>query len=375
MSNVKISYVGSGLDYSGYGQANRAFITALYLAGVDVTTETCVQVRQETDVGWEGSLVQSLENRKINYKIKIIHLTPDLYPKYMEDNMYHIGHLFWETDKLPKDWVPYCNKMQEIWTSSPNMEEIIRRSGVNIPTYSFPQPIDSNRSDKKWGRYAVPYHKGYLFYSVFQWIERKNPRALLNAYWEAFKGVNDVGLMLKVFRQDYSRGEFEKIKDDIRQWKASFANPMALPPVYLIKELMTYDRLFKLHNTADCYVSADRGEGWSRPIMEALLMGKTVISTARGGIHEYLKPEHYFAIDSEYVGVEPQTWVPFYTNQMKWAEVNKEDLKTAMIYAYKNPEIANSKGIIAKEYIKANFNYFTVGQRLKERLEKIWRAL
>ncbi len=41
--------------------------------------------------------------------------------------------------------------------------------------------------------------------------------------------------------------------------------------------------------TFDCFVSAHRGEGWGVPQMEAMLMGKPIISTSCGGIHEHLK--------------------------------------------------------------------------------------
>src|SRR3990167_8969609 len=115
-------YQGTYFDPSGYGEANRNFITALYLAGVNITTERVIQVSERAEFGWTGNLCKQLENLDIDYKIKIIHLTPDLYPKYMESGKYHIGHLFWETDLLPKEWIAPCNKMDEIWTASPRQQ-------------------------------------------------------------------------------------------------------------------------------------------------------------------------------------------------------------------------------------------------------------
>ena len=97
--------MGTGLDSSGYGSANRADIVSLYVSGVDLTTELIAQTTERTDFGWNGNLCDALRDRQIDYKIKILHITPDLYPVYMEKGKYNIGRLMWEVDKLPKEWV------------------------------------------------------------------------------------------------------------------------------------------------------------------------------------------------------------------------------------------------------------------------------
>src|SRR3990167_6844370 len=199
METLSVKYTGAFLDHSGYGQAGRAFVASLHLAGVDVTTETAVHVKEKTHFSWEGELCYSLQNRDIPYKIKIVHLTPDMYESYIEPKKYHIARLAWETDRLPKGWDRFCNQMGEIWTSSAHMVELFKKSGVRVPMYHFPEPIDVTMGDKNYGKFGVPTHTGYLFYSIFQWIKRKNPRALLKAYWKAFEGQDDVSLLIKTF--------------------------------------------------------------------------------------------------------------------------------------------------------------------------------
>ena len=374
MSSTPVCYLGSGRDLSGYGSANRAFIAALYIAGVDITTETVVQLRDQTQLGWQGELWKSLEGRKIPYKVKIIHLTPDIYPNYMEKGAYHIGHLFWETDKLPKEWVEPCNKMGEIWTSSSNMAELFKKSGVKVPIYWFPQPISIHDADRDLGRFQIPNHKGFLFYSIFQWIERKNPKALLTAYWEAFQGRDDVSLLLKTYRVTFDNEEFNKIRDDIQQWKRErlFKH---YPKVFLCKSLLTHEQILKLHQTGDCYVSSDHGEGWNRCVQEALLMGKPVVSTARGGIHEWITNDIYYPVNSTYVPVKEQSWIPWYTKEQNWAEVDKEELKSRMLEVYRNQVGAMAKGVLAKDYIKDQFSFHRIGEMMKQRLTEIYKAL
>ena len=372
--NIAVRRIGTHQDYSGYGEANRQMTTALHTAGVDITIKTIAQVGERVHHGWEGELCRSLEGRDIPYKINMIHLTPDLYPRYIENGKYNIGELFWETDKLPKEWIEPCNKMGEIWTSSESMAQVFKASGVKVPIYAFPQPIDIGRADKNFGRYDIPGHKGYMFYAIFQWIERKNPKALLQAYWEAFTGRRDVTLLLKTYRVNFNKEEFLKVEEDIMRWKREFRLPH-YPQVVLVRSLLDRDKLFKIHQTADCFVSADHGEGWNRCLHEALLMGKPVISTARGGIHEYLDSDLYFPIPSTYLPVKEVPWIPYYKEGQRWADIDIEKLKEAMLFAFTNRDIAKAKGSLAKGFIKDNLSHHKIGGRMRRRLEQIYKGL
>ena len=365
-----VKYCGTFTDHSGYGSANRAFIAALYTGGVDLTTELVVQVIDHADHGWTGQLARSLLERNINYKVKIIHLTPDMYPRYMEKGKYHIGHLFWETDRLPTGWIQAINRMQEIWTSSQAMADLFRSCGVKVPIYSFPQPLDTAEAARPFERFELPEHKGMLFYAIFQWIERKNPKGLLQAYWEAFSGKSDVSLLIKTWRTNYSQEEFEKIQLDIERWKREI-HLVHYPRVLLATKLVSHEDMMRLHRTGDCYISADHGEGWSRPLQEALLMGKPAITTARGGIHEHLNSNLYYPIASTYVPVVQQPWIPWYTSEQNWAQIDKEAFKKQLRFVYSNRELAMVKGQKAAEFTREQFSYHKVGELMRQRLQQI----
>lgn len=339
-----------------------------------MTTELVVQVKDHTNFGWTGKLCMNLADRDIPYKIKIIHLTPDMYPRYAEHGKYNIGHLFWETDRLPKEWIEPINRMQEIWTSSASMADVFKKCGVNVPIYSFPQPVDIAEADKPYPIFRIPQHAGYMFYAMFQWIERKNPRGLLEAYWKAFSGRTDVSLLLKTYRIDYSPSDYERIQLDIQRWKQEFALSH-YPRVYIVSKLLTHDDLMRIHKTADCYIAADHGEGWSRPLQEALLMGKPAISTAKGGIHEYLNNDLYYPIGSDYVPVTPQAWIPWYSADQNWVQPNIKEMIAKMQFVFFNQDMAKIKAEVAKNFIKDKFSYQVVGNMMKERIEKIYRAL
>lgn len=368
---ISCKYSGTFADPSGYGSANRSFITALFLAGVEVTTELVVQsMARAKSYGWSGELCRSLEDRTIPYYIKIIHLTPDCYPKYIEKGRYNIGHLFFETDRLPKEWVEPCNLMDEIWTASDIQAEMIRKSGVRVPIYSFPQPIDVIPSQRPSKRFVIPGFKGKVFYSIFQWIDRKNPKALLTNYWKAFQGNYDVVLLLKTYRVNYSEEEFQLIKDEIKAWKIELGLPH-YARVLLIKKLVSTEDLFRLHTTGDIYINTSRGEGWCIPAIEAGLMGKPVISIDKTGFADYLPKGCYYPCGSKSESVVEQKWIPWYTADQNWLEISASDLVKQMKSAYNRPNEAGKIGAKAQQYILDNFSYQTVGNKMKERLLQI----
>ncbi len=104
-------------------------------------------------------------------------------------------------------------------------------------------------------------------------------------------------------------------------------------------------------------------------------MGKPAISTARGGIHEYLNTDYYFPIPSTYVPVKVVPWIPYYTEGQRWAEIDKEKLKETMLFAFANRDIITAKGVLAKDYIKDKFSYHKIGEAMKKRLETISKGL
>ena len=96
---MKLKYTAPCLDYSGYGEAARHDVGAMLAAGIEVTTQIPNYTLETADFGKLGEMCKTLEGRALGYKIKVIHPTPNVYPQYFEEGVYHIGRVFWETDK------------------------------------------------------------------------------------------------------------------------------------------------------------------------------------------------------------------------------------------------------------------------------------
>src|SRR3990167_1390606 len=371
---IGIRYLSAAINPSGYGQAARNFIASLYIAGIPITCETISQMADSADYGWSGNLVNSLEDLQIDYKVKILHITPDLYPKYIEKGKFNIAHLFWETDRLPKEWINPCNQMNEIWTLSEQQGEMIKNSGVSTPIKCFLQPVNTIWADSPIPPYKIPNFDGLVFYSIFQWIDRKNPRALLETYWKTFEGVKDVALILKTYRVSYSDKEFEILKAEINRWKFQFGLKN-YPKTLLIKKLFNTQELFRLHKSCDILVSTSRGEGNRIPYVEASLMGNPFISIDKTGITDLLPRDVYYPIPATLIQATQVHWIPWYTSDQSWYDIDVKQLADTMLECYNNRVEIKERGKKAQNWVKDNLNYHKIGKLMKERLIEIERFL
>lgn len=357
-----IKYEAPFLDGSGYGQASRNAIQALNEVGVKFTTKIRKYSDEKKSMGKGGELALKYENCSKNYDVKIIQLTPNFYPNCVEAGKYLIGFLFWEVVGVDPMWVWGCNLMDEIWTSSYEHARVLKTFGVISPIRVVPVPMEfwDLPKDK---------HDDFRFYSIFQWSERKNPKALIQNYWKAFEGVDDVVLRLKTYGANYTEREKGAIKDQINDFKKE-QEQGHYPKIDLFLEEMSNDEIMNFHNQGDVFVSAHRGEGWGMPQMEAMSLGKPIISTNWGGIHHWLSNKDSWLIPFEYVNVFNMGHIGWYSTDHLWANIKSEELRKAMFEAYYNRELTRDKGRLARKLVRNTFSFKTVGNLMKDYIFK-----
>lgn len=363
---MNVCYSGFFGSYSGMGSACRAYIQSLIDAGVNVKTEYIKNISSPYDLGVTYKNALERAGRGIDYKIKIIHTTPDLITKHLEPNKYHIFHLFWETDSLPDWWVWALNLVDEVWTGSEWNKQAFIKSGVKKPIYVFPQPVTVEYKDP----FTIKDFDGYLFYSIFQWIERKDPKSLLTAYWREFQDDENVGLLLKTYKEGFTENETMSVVKEIATWKKELGQKK-YPKVFLCPYGLSSDEMMRLHTTGDCFVSSHRGEGWGRNIAEAMALKKPVIATNLGGIHEYLPIDTYFPVGYKMVNVFNMGFVPWYSEKQVWGQVDEDALRKNMRHVYENKELAKMTAKKGQEFVVKNMNSEEIGKLLRKRLEEI----
>ncbi len=364
--------VGAFVDNSGYGEANRHDLAALLSAGIEVTTEIPRFSREITDFGKLADLATQRDGKRIDYKIKIIHVTPNILRKYLEAGKYHIARVIWETTRLPPDFSEPLKEVDEIWTASEYTKKAILNSGVKKPIYIIPEAIDTTEDYSALPVYVSGQEDTYKFYSIFEYTERKNPRALLEAFWTEFRNDEKISLTIKTFVDNFQPEKKREILADMKNLKNELGFKW-YPPVFLFNRLLDRYQIYRFHKSFDCFVSAHRGEGWGIPQMEAMLVGNPVISTNCGGIHEYLQnDEHAKLIPYKVIPLagnnRNQQW---YLPDQNWAEIDAAKLRAAMREVYSNQQQARNMGARASAYVKDKFSLEAVGKYMRKRLEEI----
>lgn len=368
---MNVRYVGPAKDYSGYGEAVRHDLISLLSVGVNITGLFPRYTLEIADFGEVGERIAGLENKPISYDVIILHTTPNVYNQYFEKGKYHVARVFWETDKLPPDFVENIEKCDEVWTGSVFNEAALRNSGITRPIKIIPQAIDTAFKLDNIKPYIVDSNEGVKFYSIFEWTARKNPEALLSAYWSEFSEKDNVSLTIKTYVDNFEKGKEDEVLFNIKKLKARL-NYGYFAPVYLWRNLMDRLQIYRFHKTFDVFVSAHRGEGWGIPQMEALLVGNPIISTNCGGIHEYLEDQKDgllmpFKLISLNGNTRNQQW---YRNDQMWADVDINKLKSSFRYAYDNFSEVKKMGINGGKKIREMFSPEQIGQKMMEVLDE-----
>lgn len=350
---INVLYTGACLGASGYSQSTRDNIAALSTQpDINLSVESLTFETFKTDQSRYDSLLTPLFNKEMKPDIQIIHATPDNYLKYKKPGMLNFGYAAWETSKLPDTWPAYCNSLDALFVPSQWNVDVFKDSGVTIPVYKIPHTVDLEQfKNVEPMRLGIPSNK-YVFYSIFQWTERKHPYGLIKAYLSEFTSNDNVALIIKSYRMNHTSQDKLAIEREIQALKA-FANSKHLPTVYLIHEALSRDDMLGLHAFGDCMVSPHRGEGFGLTCFESMAMGKPTISTNYSGNLEFMNEENSYLIDYTMTPVSNMPW-GIYSIRQDWAEPDIADLKSKMRYVYENQEEAKLKGqaavISTKEY-------------------------
>ncbi len=368
-----IKYTAPFFDGSGYAEAARQYVLALHRLGIPLTLEAISFEPARPDLGETGKLIHSLVDKNIPYNIKIIHLTPEHYEAYREgDPIFNIGYSIWETSKLHPSWPDHINNnVDHALVGCGWNVQVYRESGVTIPITMIPHGIDVNEYEGiEDFAIAGPKKDDFIFYSIFQWTERKHPMALIKTFWSEFTEHEKVALVLKTHRSSYAESEKEVIRDTIRRLRKVMPID-SYPRIYLITDMLSREEILGLHKRGDCFVLFQRSEGFGLPHFEAAACAKPIITTGMGGNMEFTKPKNSYLVNFTWTPVFGMPWCPWYRGDQMWAEPDLEHAALLMRRVFEHRDEATERGRRIKKYVERNLSWDTVGQLLIETIKKM----
>ncbi|MEQ1693766.1 MAG: glycosyltransferase family 4 protein, partial [Gemmatimonas sp.] len=292
-------------EATGYADEARGMVVALEAAGIPVVLRPVAE-RQipEFHTQLSPSVAATLD-RQAQRLVKppfllVEHFVADGFVP-TEAAAAVVGRTMFETDALPPAWVAGCNALDALWVPSQFNVESFRRAGVHIPIDVVPGGVDSSRYTPEGPCYPIAGLRRTVFLSVFEWRQRKGWDVLLRAWAEAFDADADVSLVLRTYVPGFGASAESAV------WLEHAVSTFlvescgrhrdSVAPIVLIPELVAEQDMPALYRAAHAYVSPTRGEGWGRPLMEAMATGLPVIATRWSGHLEYMTDDNSLLLD------------------------------------------------------------------------------
>lgn len=356
---INLVYHGYVFDASGYGQAARAYIHALNKAGVNLAVvDLANRARQVPD-----KLVESLADRTIDADFNLFHGIPPLWARRAFPLRNVIAMTVWETDAMPPQWRPALNHALEVWLPC-QFNVLVFERALGKPIFKLPHawmPNDMLPAPDLIAACGL-HDDDFVFYSIFEWQERKSPNETIEAFLRAFAEPGPAVLVLKT-NPGAARIATTTLAD-LRRRISSQAR------IELRAEAWSEEQMAALQKRGDCYVSLHRGEGWNYPLFEAAGRGKAIVATGFSGPTEYLDPAVHRLVRHRAASVQQR--YAFYSRSMHWAEPEMdhaiEMLRAAFAEREQSPPL-----IGAAEKIQRDFSSAEIGESARQRLLQLLR--
>ena len=252
----------------------------------------------------------------------------------------------------------------------------LRESGVTTKIKVVSQPIDidlyTHNTENRLSINSLTKNTFY-FYTIGEYIERKNLRDLIIAFNLAFDPIEDIALIIKtsIPGMDHVQAH-KKIESDINEIKNSLRIRKYYKREIIITERLTDDDIIALHNACHCFVMPSFGEAFCRPAAEALILGKTPIVTDKTGPTDFINNDNGYLINSRKQPVilnqlNLSQEYDIYNASEYWYQPSVTHLVECMQKAYKTyktnrQEYENKKqlGIESAE----QFSYANIGKKI-----------
>jgi len=305
-----------------------------------------------------------------------------------------------ETTAYPLDFIEGSNRMNLNLVSSnhsknvalncnyekrdKNTNQVVGHVKIEKPIEVLFEGLDLDKYYKK------PQNSGLLkdikedfcFLFTGHWLpgafgeDRKNTGLMLKTFLETFKGLGNKkpALILKTNEVNYSLLDREKILKKINQIKDQVSGN--LPNIYLFHGEMTDDEMNQLNNDnkVKAFVSFTKGEGYGRPLAEAAITGKPVITTNWSGHIDFLHPDYNILIGGDLKPVHKSSANDWILKESQWFNINTEVAGRAMKDIFKHYKKYFEKSRKQTQYLKDNWSFDKMVEKINLLMPKVEAA-
>lgn len=197
-------------------------------------------------------------------------------------------------------------------------------------------------------------------FDIHSYIERKNPRGVVDAFYSAWQNNKNMHLVLKITNLELWRSECRDF--------LSYIDGLGIrTSVTIISDNLTEQAMRDLVNACDIYISLHRAEGLGLGMLEAMSMGKPVIATRFGGNLDFMNDDNSLLV--EYSIVEVQKSFATYQKGYKWAEPDVVIAAKYLLSLSQDKNLYNKISLCAKESVARQYDRV----KLRQSYQKIFK--
>lgn len=239
------------------------------------------------------------------------------------------------------------------------LKEYINENKIYLLPLGVSSNYDVNKTDKLMAT------NNFTFFTGGKNESRKNTDKIIKAFVDTMSD-KEATLIAHTFNPfpQYKQYPFTRINILNMGYKQIEDNQIAMvfsngkATIIFTKPGIPEQSLFALYNSANINISCSSGEGWDLVLNEALAMGiPSIISNCLGHgqfIENYEYPE---LVVNSAIKVIAKDDIWFNGNQGQWDEIDIDDIKSKIIYAYDNSSKYLNKNIKMGIRISQTFNW------------------
>jgi glycosyltransferase involved in cell wall biosynthesis len=369
---VPLLWRGPLFDASGYADEARQFVLGLIEAGEPVALAPDAwgpEIEQEP--AERERLARRIVGGDTPAELCVRHTLLTL-QRPSASARFNIARTMFETDRLPDGAAAALNGMDRIWVPSEFNRETFVRSGVVPEKIAVvPGSIDVSLFEERGAEpWPLPGGEPYRFLSVFDWTLHKGWDVLLGAFAAEFGGDPQVGLILKIWSSQRYTLDDMRAQAEAHLRESLGRSLSELPNIHFWQETLPARELPRMYQAVDAFVLPTRGEGWCRPLMEAMAVGLPTVATGWSGLTEFHNASVGYPLryEAQPVAAAGAKEAPIYAGHA-WAEPDMEDLRRLMRRLVNGPREGRARGSAARAAIAQQYSRGAVTARLREELD------
>ena len=308
---------------TGYINASRRYAQLTY----EIWKDTVIAPYRE--IGKDDPIHKLVINDVRKDDLHILHQIPTVSPN--EEAYFTVT----EFNIPPHEWWISLNKAKLIITQSKFCRDSFARidgvdkSNIKIVNYPLPDIVKEGPSSReKYINYAnqrLGFNNPFIFGSVFEWVCRKKPELMWEAFTQEFDKNEEVLLINKI-----------SIPQGFRDWKLIY-NKYCKDDPRIIIDQEYYNDLSIFYRGIDSYISCTAGEGWGATLSEAMAFGLPTIGSKHSGNLDFMNKSNSFLVDVgpwEFIGNDKTNHLWMVHDYQMWKLPKVSEIRKAMRTVY-----------------------------------------